>query len=117
MNGSGSEVRITTLNHPAMVIGLLELGSLVIDVDGDTLTARFLNSSAQVNDTFRIVKGTTCPPSPRPAARPGPKGKLVMKNSADPTKDKWIWKWKDGAIDAADLGDPTGPDRPGGLRL
>jgi hypothetical protein len=108
VNGSGSEVRMTTLNHPAMVTGLLELGSVVIDVDGDTLTARFLNSSAQVKDTFRIVKGTTCPPSPAAACGLGPKGKLVMKNSADPTKDKWIWKWKEGAIETADLGDPAG---------
>jgi hypothetical protein len=107
VNGSGSEVRMTTLNHPAMVTGFLELGSTVIDVDGDTLTAQFLNSSAQVKDTFQIVKGTPCPATAAGGCAAGPKGKLVMKDGSDPSKDKWIWKWKEGAIDAADLGDPT----------
>jgi hypothetical protein len=32
--GSSSEVRPATLNHPAMKVNLLELGSLVLDVDG-----------------------------------------------------------------------------------
>jgi hypothetical protein len=32
MSGSGSEVRTATLNHPAMRVGLLELGSMVIDI-------------------------------------------------------------------------------------
>jgi len=46
---AAERVRNATLNHPAMLVGLLELLP-VVDVDGDTLTARFLNSSAQVKD-------------------------------------------------------------------
>jgi len=64
VNGSGSEVRNTTLNHPAMVRGLLELGSVVLDIDGATLTARFLTSTGLIHDSFRIVKGTACAPAP-----------------------------------------------------
>lgn len=108
VNGSGSEVRMTTLNHPAMVTGLLELGSMVIDIDSNTLTARMLNSSVQVRDTFQIVKGSSCSTAPATGCGPGPKSKIVIKDGADPSKDKWIWKWKEGAIDAAEVGDPTG---------
>lgn len=107
VNGSGSEVRMTTLNHPAMLVGLLELGSLVIDIDGNTFTAQFLNSMTQVKDTFRIVKGTTCAPTPAASCGTAPKGKLVISNKTDPAKDKWIWKWKDGTVNAPALGDPT----------
>jgi len=107
VNGSGSEVRMTTLNHPAMVSNLLELGSVVIDVDANTFTARMLNSSVQVRDTFQIVKGTTCAAAPASGCGAGPKGKLVIKNGSDASKDKWLWKWKEGTIDALDLGDPS----------
>jgi hypothetical protein len=107
VNGSGSEVRMTTLDHPVMVSNLLELGSVVIDVDANSFTARMLNSSAQVRDTFQIVKGTACAVAPATGCGAAPKGKLVIKNNADAAKDKWLWKWKEGAIDALDLGDPS----------
>ena len=107
VNGSGSEVRNTTLDHPAMVRNLLELGSLVIDVDDTTLTAQFLTSTGAVHDTFRIVKGLACPPTPAAGCGSAPKGKLLLGDNADPTKDKWKWKWKGGTLDAGDLGDPA----------
>jgi len=56
VNGSGSEVRPATLNHPAMRVGLLELGSVLVDIHGSRLTARFLNDAAQVQDQFRVEK-------------------------------------------------------------
>ncbi|MGH7785613.1 MAG: purple acid phosphatase family protein [Candidatus Binatia bacterium] len=108
VNGSGSEVRNTTLDHPAMLVGLLELGSVVIDIDGDTLTAQFLNSAAVVKDAFRIVKGTTCPAAPASGCGAAPKGKVKIKNHSDASKDKWLWKWKGGDLDSLDLGDPAG---------
>ncbi|MEO8602541.1 MAG: metallophosphoesterase family protein [bacterium] len=107
VNGSGSDVRMTTLNHPAMVAGLLELGSVVIDIDGDSLTAQFVNSTAAVHDAFRIVKGRTCPSAPAAGCGTAPKGKLRITDGADPTKDKWIWKWRGGTLAAGDLGDPS----------
>jgi hypothetical protein len=39
-----------------MVHSLDVLGSLVIDVDGDRLDARFLDDLGAVRDTFTIVK-------------------------------------------------------------
>ncbi|MBY0280522.1 metallophosphoesterase family protein, partial [Candidatus Binatia bacterium] len=55
--GSSSEVRNTTLNHPAMKVGLLQLGSLVLDIDDQRLTGSFLNSTGAITDTFTIEKG------------------------------------------------------------
>jgi predicted phosphodiesterase len=107
VNGSGSEVRNSTLNHPALLVGLLELGSVVLDIDGDTLTAQMLNSSAEVRDTFRIVKADPCAPTPATGCAAAVKGKLSLKTNADPARNKWSWKWKDGTVDAADVGDPT----------
>jgi hypothetical protein len=107
VNGSGSQVRSTTLNHPAMVVGLLELGSVVIDIDTHTFTARMLNRAAEVRDTFRIIKGTACPSAPATGCSTAAKGKVLIKDSADPTKDKWLWKWKEGSLNAVALGDPT----------
>jgi hypothetical protein len=108
VNGSGSDVRNTTLNHPAMVTGLLELGSLVIDVDGPTLTARFLNSDVQVHDAFQIVKGSTCAPAPASGCTTGGRSKITVVSHDDDSKDSWRWKWTDGPVDAAEFGSPSG---------
>jgi len=54
--GSTSKVDQGPLDHPAHVVSLLEAGSVVIDVVGDTLTARFINEHGKVSDGFRISK-------------------------------------------------------------
>lgn len=107
VNGSGSEVRVTSLAHPAMIRTLLELGSVVMDVDDTTLTAQFLTSTGAIHDAFRIVKGLACPTAPAPGCATAPKGKLLLGDNADPTKDKWKWKWKGGTLAAVDVGDPV----------
>jgi predicted phosphodiesterase len=107
VDGSGSEVRNANLNHPAMIVGRLELGSLVLDVAGDTLTARFLNSSGTVRDTFRIVKGTACTPAPATGCGAAPRGKLAVRNKSVDAKDQWTWRWRYGTADATTVGDPT----------
>jgi len=104
--GSSSEVRIATLNHPAHHIGLLELGSLVLDVNGATLQARFLNSAGAITDTFTIEKGASCPATPRGGCAASTAGKLVLKDFANDAYDKLVWKWKNGTLDAGDLGAP-----------
>lgn len=106
--GSSSEVRtMTTLNHPALPVGLFELGSMVIDIDGNTLDAKFLNSNVQVTDSFRIIKGPACPSTPSSGCAAGAKAKvLVKKHATDSTKDKMIWKWQNGTIQAADIPSP-----------
>jgi 3',5'-cyclic AMP phosphodiesterase CpdA len=54
--GSTSKVDQGPMDHPAHVAGLLEAGSVVIDVVEDTLTARFINQHGKVSDGFRITK-------------------------------------------------------------
>jgi hypothetical protein len=49
------------LNHPAMFVGLNRLGSLVLDIDGDRLEAKFLRENGAVDDHFTIVKGDQPP--------------------------------------------------------
>lgn len=63
--GSSGKISGGSLNHPAMFISLNNLGSLVIDVDGSRLDARFLRENGTVADWFAVVKGT--PPAPLPA--------------------------------------------------
>ncbi|HPF13217.1 MAG: hypothetical protein H6830_05905 [Planctomycetes bacterium] len=55
--GSSGKVGGGSLDHPAMHISLSVLGSVVLDVDGDTLTARFLDDSGAVLDEYAITKG------------------------------------------------------------
>ena len=49
--------RYGTLNHPAMFHSVVTLGSLVMDVDGETLDLTFLDVNGQVEDHFTIEKG------------------------------------------------------------
>ena len=55
--GSSGQISGGLLNHPAMFISLNNLGSMVLDVNGDTLDAKFLRENGEVWDYFRIVKG------------------------------------------------------------
>jgi hypothetical protein len=55
--GSSSQISGGTLDHPVMRVSLNVLGSLVIDVDGRQLDARFLGVAGNELDHFRIVKG------------------------------------------------------------
>ena len=64
--GSSGQISGGLLNHPAMFISLNSLGSMVLDLDGNRLDAKFLNSAGLVADQFTVIKGST-PPSP-PAA-------------------------------------------------
>jgi hypothetical protein len=108
--GSSSDVRNTTLNHPAMRVGLLQLGSLVVDVDGDTLTGTFLNSAQQTTDSFTIVKGVEtagCPSVQRSGCTAAGKGKLLLKDNSNPNGVKLLWKFKKANVDAGDVGDPN----------
>ena len=54
--GSSGEISWGPLNHPAMYISLLNYGSMVIDVNGSYLTARFLRENGGVYDYFTIYK-------------------------------------------------------------
>ena len=54
--GSASRVDQGPINHPAMPVSMLEAGSLVIDIEGNQLTTRFINDRAEVKDMFTITK-------------------------------------------------------------
>ena len=57
--GSSGKTSPGTLDHPAMYISMSRLGSMVIDVDGNELTARFLEPGGIISDWFTINKGGT----------------------------------------------------------
>ena len=62
--GSSGQISGGLLNHPAMFISLNNLGSMVLDINGNTLDAKFLRENGEVWDYFRIVKGTVAPVPP-----------------------------------------------------
>ena len=45
------------LNHPAMFISTLRLGSMVLDVNGTRMDVRYLTEAGTVGDSFTIIKG------------------------------------------------------------
>jgi len=60
--GSSGKTSGGSLNHPAMFISLNNLGSLVLDINGSRLDAKFLRENGSVADSFAIVKGAAPPP-------------------------------------------------------
>ncbi len=59
--GSSGQTSAAALNHPAMFISMVALGSMVIDVDGPRLDAQFLDDAGVTRDYFTIEK---TPPPP-----------------------------------------------------
>lgn len=57
--GSSGKISGGPLNHPAMVVSLNLLGSLVIDVAGNRMDVKFLRETGAVDDSFSIVKGAS----------------------------------------------------------
>jgi hypothetical protein len=54
--GSSGRLGYTPLNHPANFVVIEELGSMVIDIDGDRMDVRMLRSNSTVPDSFTILK-------------------------------------------------------------
>jgi hypothetical protein len=65
--GSSGQTSGGTLNHPAMFISLNQLGSMVLDVDGIRLDAKFLRETGAIADSFTIIKGDVAA-TPTPTA-------------------------------------------------
>jgi hypothetical protein len=53
---SGQVSSATGTNHPAMITNLYVLGSMVLDIHGDRLDAKFIDSGGSVRDYFTILK-------------------------------------------------------------
>jgi hypothetical protein len=49
-------------HHPIMHTSLLEMGSLVLDIDGQRLDAKFLRETGAIDDHFTIIKGAAPQP-------------------------------------------------------
>jgi hypothetical protein len=56
--GSSGAVYSAPFGHPAMFVGLLELGSMVVDVAGNRLEAVFIDDKGDVLDEFTLIKGS-----------------------------------------------------------
>ncbi len=54
--GSSAKADNSPLDHPVMAMAKRELGSLLVDIDGNTLEARFITPKGEVLDHYRIVK-------------------------------------------------------------
>src|SRR6185436_9418123 len=46
-----------TLDHPAMAVSFLRMGSVVIDINSNRLDALFLRETGAIDDRFTILKG------------------------------------------------------------
>lgn len=53
--GSSSKLDNGPLDHPAMPVSLHQSGSVVININGDTLTSRFINREGKIGDQFTIL--------------------------------------------------------------
>jgi len=58
--GSSGKLSGGSLDHPVMYVSLNQLGSVVLDIDGDRLDAAFLTNTGSVTDHYTILKGTNC---------------------------------------------------------
>jgi Bacterial Ig domain/Calcineurin-like phosphoesterase/Purple acid Phosphatase, N-terminal domain len=62
--GSSGKVESGPLNHPAMFVSLLELGSVVIDASATHLDVKFLGDTGTLRDSFTISKSAATNPPP-----------------------------------------------------
>ena len=70
--GSSGQTSGGSLDHPAMVLSLDALGSLVLDIDGLRLDATFLDDRGVARDRFTVVKGPQNRPPVAVARAPSP---------------------------------------------
>jgi acid phosphatase type 7 len=61
--GSSDTISGGSLNHPAMFISLNRLGSMVLDVDGARLHAKFIRENGAIDDYFTLVKDGNLAPT------------------------------------------------------
>jgi 3',5'-cyclic AMP phosphodiesterase CpdA len=54
--GSSGKVSNGPLNHPAMVVSLKRLGSMVLDVNGNEMSAQMIGAKGEIEDSFVIRK-------------------------------------------------------------
>ena len=60
--GSSGQVTGGALNHPAMFVSMSVMGSIILDVNGAQLDARFIDNTGAVRDYFTMSKSAAPPP-------------------------------------------------------
>ena len=102
--GSSGQISGGTLDHPAMVVSLNVLGSLVLDVSGNRLDATFLDDLGAVQDTFTLIKAPATLPVANfvasPTSGPAPLTVTFTDRSVNGPQS-WSWDFQnDGIPDA-----------------
>ena len=54
--GSAGQATFGTMNHPAMCFSVLELGSVILDINGTRLDSTFLRDNGTIRDSYTILK-------------------------------------------------------------
>ena len=62
--GSGGQTSSAPLDHPAMYYSVLELGSVVLDIDGGRADVTYIDELGNTLDYFTIIKGVGAPAAP-----------------------------------------------------
>jgi hypothetical protein len=62
--GSSGQTSGGPLNHPAMFISLNSLGSMILEINGSRLDAKFIDQTGATKDYFTIIKGGAMPAAP-----------------------------------------------------
>src|SRR5204862_5360536 len=90
--GTAGRMDTATRSMPVIAVHLNELGSMVLDVSGRELQARFLNNTGTLRDTFAILHNTA--PLATAATVNGPEDTpLPLTLSAtDPENDLLTWE-------------------------
>ena len=108
--GSAADARafIPAEGHRLMASKLVNYGTMVLEIDGDTLDGHFLEFDGDILDSFRIEKGTArCPASPFSGCLASGKAGLVAKQGAIDASDSLTYRWAGVELPAADVGDPS----------
>jgi hypothetical protein len=82
VTGSSGQIGGGQLNHPAHLVSINELGSFIVDVNGDRLDAQFLNGTGGISDHFTLIKR-----QPEPPAEPGA---LIVRASTNSIELMWV---------------------------
>jgi hypothetical protein len=110
--GSSGQISGGSLNHPAMFISLNQLGSMVLDVDGNTLHAKFLRETGVIDDYFTMQKisvSSTVPPAITTTSLPDAIRTVPYSASFEATGDQPIvWSHVSGTLPPGMVFHPTG---------
>ncbi len=87
--GSSGQTGGGSLDHPAMFVSLNEAGSLVLDVEGDRIDAKFLNRQGVIRDYFTLIKEPLITiTAPNPLMREGAGGPATVRLQRDTDIDR-----------------------------